>query len=248
MSRCAPQQSSVRRAAGGGDASALAVNVLRAAGWWTADYTYAAYWQMHAILSRPDASAFSQGTKPPVLILPGIYESWRFMLPLVEAVRALGYPIHTVEALRLNLRPVPEAAEVVREYIELHDLREVIIVAHSKGGLIGKHVMIHPDAGSRIDTMLAVATPFRGSVYSLFMLTPSLRIFSPRNATIKALALKQEVNARIVSVYGRFDPHIPATSELAGARNVELPTGGHFRILSDPRVLDEFVAMVGKRS
>jgi hypothetical protein len=183
-----------------------------------------------------------------VLVIPGIYESWKFMLPLVREVHELGHPIHVLDPLRLNLKPVPEAGEVVREYLELHDLRDVVVLAHSKGGLIGKHVMIQPDAGWRLDTMLAIATPFRGSVYSLFMIPPSLRIFSPRDATIKALALKEEVNARIVSVYGRFDPHIPATSELVGARNVELPTGGHFRILSDPRVLDEFVAMVGKRS
>jgi pimeloyl-ACP methyl ester carboxylesterase len=223
------------------------MNIVRAAGWWTADYTYAAWWQMRAIFSRADASAYAEGTRAPVLILPGIYESWEFMLPLVRRVHELGHPIHVVSSLRLNLLPVPEAAALVRAYLEERDLRDVIIVAHSKGGLIGKHVMIHPDAGARIDVMLAVATPFRGSVYSLFMIPPSLRIFSPRNATIKALALELDVNARIVSVYGRFDPHIPATSELASARNVELPTGGHFRILSDARVVDEFVAMVGGR-
>jgi hypothetical protein len=221
----------------------LVLKVLRAAGWWTADYTYAGWWQARAILSRADATAFAQGTLAPVLVIPGIYESWKFMLPLVREVHELGHPIHVLDPLRLNLKPVPEAGEVVREYLELHDLRDVVVLAHSKGGLIGKQVMIQPDAGSRIDTMLAIATPFRGSVYSLFMIPPSLRIFSPRDATIKALALEQAVNARIVSVYGRFDPHIPATSELVGARNVELPTGGHFRILSDPRVLDEFVAM-----
>ncbi len=91
--------------------------------------------------------------------------------------------------------------------------------------------------------MLAVATPFGGSVYARFMLAPSLRIFAPGNATIRALDLEEAVNARIVSVYGSFDPHIPARSELAGAKNVELDTGGHFRILANPRVLAEFAAL-----
>ena len=61
--------------------------------------------------------------------------------------------------------------------------------------------------------------------------------------SIVALASEEEVNARIVSVFGAFDPHIPAGSELAGAKNVQLDTGGHFRILNDPRVLDELDAL-----
>jgi len=95
--------------------------------------------------------------------------------------------------------------------------------------------------------MLAVATPFGGSVYARFMLAPSLRIFSPKNSTIRALGLEEAVNSRIVSVYGKFDPHIPARSELAGAKNVELNTGGHFRILANPRVLAEFTLMAPAR-
>ena len=222
----------------------MAVRWLRAAGWWTADYSYAVYWQLRASFTRSDASRFSQGELAPVLIIPGIYETWKFMLPLVAGVHQLGHPVHVVRPLRLNLRPVPESAEIVRAYLDLHELEDVIIVAHSKGGLIGKQVMVQPDGNRRIDKMLAVATPFRGSVYSLFMLTPSLRSFSPRDATIQALALEEGINSRVVSVYGRFDPHIPATSELVGARNVELDTGGHFRILSKALVLDEFVTMV----
>lgn len=66
----------------------------------------------------------------------------------------------------------------------------------------------------------------------------------PRHATIVGLAGQSGVNARIVSVFGEFDPHIPEGSELPGARNVRLDTGGHFRILADSRILDEIEALV----
>ncbi|MDO8384687.1 MAG: universal stress protein, partial [Microbacterium sp.] len=56
---------------------------------------------------------------------------------------------------------------------------------------------------------------------------------------IRALLLETAADARIVSVYGRFDPHIPGGSALPGARNVVLDTMGHFRVLADPRILDE---------
>ncbi len=150
--------------------------------------------------------------------------------------------MHVLELLRHNHRPVAEGAERVAAYLEQHDLHDVVIAAHSKGGLIGKHVMIGP-AGDRVQSMLAVATPFGGSRYADLMIAPTLRIFSPNDATILALAEQLEVNSRIVSMYGRFDPHIPEGSELPGATNIQLDDGGHFRILANPRVLSELLAL-----
>jgi hypothetical protein len=58
-----------------------------------------------------------------------------------------------------------------------------------------------------------------------------------------ALAEDRDVNRRIVSVFGEFDPHIPGGSFLAGAKNVRLETGGHFRVLAHPRVMAELAAL-----
>jgi hypothetical protein len=44
-------------------------------------------------------------------------------------------------------------------------------------------------------------------------------------------------------MYGRFDPHIPEGSELPGATNIVLGTGGHFRVLAQPRVLEELLRL-----
>jgi hypothetical protein len=85
--------------------------------------------------------------------------------------------------------------------------------------------------------MLAIATPFGGSSYARLMWLPSLRAFSSRHPTIAGLAEQTAVNSRIVSVFARFDPHIPERSELPGATNIALDTGGHFRILGRADVL-----------
>ena len=58
-------------------------------------------------------------------------------------------------------------------------------------------------------------------------------------------AVVVEVNRRIVSVYGLFDPHIPGGSHLEGARNVQLGTRGHFLPLSDPRVHEAILEGIG---
>lgn len=212
-------------------------------GWWAADYAYALYWQARAIGGRTAPDAFQSGTATPIVVIPGVYETWRFLQPLIRAMHERGHPVFVVDTLNWNDRPVVEAAELVSAFLAEHDLRGVVLVSHSKGGLIGKYVMSAGHEASRVRSMLAVAAPFGGSLYARFMPLPSLRIFSPKNATILALAHDVSVNSRIVSIYGEFDPHVPGGSELVGAKNVRLDTGGHFRVLANPRVMAELAAL-----
>ena len=205
--------------------------------WWRGvDYAYAAAWQVRAAVSRARPETFVSGRERPVLILPGVYEPWRFMLPLIRELHAAGHPVHVVPELGRNEAAVASGASVVDAYLRRAELRDVVIVAHSKGGLLGKQVMAFGEAGERIRAMLAIATPFGGSRYATYMVSRTLRSFSPRNEALVTLGNSLEANGRIVSVFPAFDPHIPEGSALVGARNVELATAGHFRVLADPAV------------
>jgi hypothetical protein len=53
------------------------------------------------------------------------------------------------------------------------------------------------------------------------------------------------VNARIVSIYGDDDTHIPEGCDLPGATNLRFPVSGHFRVLGDEQVLAAVDAAVG---
>lgn len=214
-------------------------SALRTLGWWARDYAYALVWQARAFVSRTDPHDFLSGDRSPIVVLPGVYETWRFLEPLIRRLHDDGHPVHVIDPLGRNDRSVPVAARLVADYLEANGLGDVVLLAHSKGGLVGKYVMSLGGGGARILGMLAVAAPFAGSRYARLMLLPSLRIFTPDDPTILALSREATVNPRIVSVYGRFDPHIPGGSRLEGAKNVELDTGGHFRILAHPRVFAE---------
>lgn len=181
----------------------------------------------------------------PIVILPGVYETWRFMQPLITALHERGHPVHVVTALAHNRRPLAEAAEVVTTFLEAEGLQDALLVAHSKGGLAGKAAMAGT-AGHRIRAMLAVATPFGGSRYARLFPFRTIRSFSPSDPWIVEWSRRRDVNARIVSIYPSFDPHIPEGSELPGAmKNVRLETGGHFRVLSHPRVIAEVAVLAG---
>ena len=206
--------------------------VLQAARWWVQDYLYAAGRQVLSSASRTRPEDFLDGTARPVVVIPGVYEDWRFMLPLVRRLHQAGHPVHVLTLLHRNRLAVPKAADLIAGYIRDRYLTDAMIVAHSKGGLIGKFVMLQLDPERRIAGMVAVCSPFSGSRYASFMLLPSLRAFSPRNAVTMQLSREERVNERITSVYGLFDPHIPEGSLLPGARNIQLDTAGHFRILA----------------
>lgn len=215
---------------------------FRRALWWAQDYAYAALWQARALGSHTRPDDFASGAGVPVLVLPGIYETWRFLQPLIEQIHDLGHPVHVIDSLHRNLRPVAEAAHDVSVYLAEHHLVDVVLLAHSKGGLAGKLAMVGPEA-TRIRGMLAVATPFGGSSYARLMVSRPLRVLSPEDPSILSLAAQRDVNTRIVSIYARFDPHIPEGSKLPGAKNVPLDTGGHFRVLAHPRVLVELAKL-----
>ena len=210
------------------------IGALQKGAWWLQDYLYAAGWQVRGMLSRVQPGSFHQGHRRPVLIIPGVYENWQFMMPLIQSIHDAGHPVHVVTVLQRNQLDVPVAARMVAQHLEEAGLRDAAIVAHSKGGLIGKYAMLMLDPEQRIDRMVTVCTPFSGSRYARYMLLPSLRIFSPRHPLTLELAREEAINSRITSIYGPFDPHIPEGSVLPGATNIELPTAGHFRILGDP--------------
>jgi hypothetical protein len=219
---------------------------MQRAWWWLLDYAYAGYWQVRAAVTRMPASELLAGGGRPVVVIPGIYETWQFLRPMVDALHRAGHPVHVVTLLQNNRMPVDRAAQVVSDYLMGEGLADVTIVAHSKGGLIGKYVMMQPSSRDRVRGMVAICAPFSGSRYARYMLLPSLRAFSPTHAITALLAREVSINSRITSIFGLFDPHIPEGSELAGATNIRLPVGGHFRILSDTRCIDAVLEAVGR--
>jgi dienelactone hydrolase len=209
---------------------------------WALDYVDAGLEQVRSALTWRVPPAFGVGDpgKPTIVLIPGVYERWTFLRPIAERLNAAGYPISVVHGLGYNRRPIAQTSERL-----VHALSRVsanpagrLIVAHSKGGLVGKHMLVSSPEQLHLLGLVAVCTPFAGSRYARYVLGQTLRAFIPTHETIVSLGSNSSVNARIVSIFGGFDPHVPDGSVLAGATNVKLPVDGHFRILHQPETLD----------
>lgn len=199
---------------------------------WYLDYWYVAWHQWRALFIRRVPAAFAEGDRAPVLLVPGVWEPWYLLRGIGRRLNAAGHPVHVVREIGYNRASVADVTALARAYLERVGLEHVVVVAHSKGGLVGKRLLSTP----RVDRLVAIATPFSGSVYADFLPGRTLAEFRPTNAALVELAGDVASNARIVSIYPEFDPHIPGGSALEGAVNIVIPTTGHFRILGDERV------------
>ena len=257
------------------EAGTARVSMFARGWWWTLDYAYAARRQL-AIVSapwtlgrpRPAPRAWREGSDDlaEIILLPGVYEHWTFLRPLGDALNAAGHRVKVVHGLGMNRRGIAETAERLGRALASRPPTGAgrVLVAHSKGGLIGKHLLVSSgaaaaaaleaaaggdpadaaaaatastdDAGHPLGILglVAVCTPFHGSPLAGLFFVPSIRAFLPEDETIVMLGRDESVNGRIVSVFGRFDPHIPGGSALDGATNVIVPAAGHFRVLGSP--------------
>ena len=221
---------------------------VRDAGATVVDRLYQMREQIRHVVRRAPSKRYDSGELAPVLLLPGVYETWQFLRPVADRLNALGHPIHTLRGLGYNLLTIVASAELAQRYLDERNLIGVIIVAHSKGGLIAKHMMVSEDRAGRIDRLVAINSPFGGSTLADWAPVRTLRAFSPRNATVMTLAANLAANARITSIYSRLDPLIPGGCELEGARNIRLSMVGHFRPLASPALFAEVESAVASRT
>ncbi|MCU1481424.1 MAG: alpha/beta hydrolase [Subtercola sp.] len=211
------------------------MNRLQKAGYWMLDYAYTAADELRAAADRRSAEerfAAASASGRPVVLIAGVFETWAVLRTVGAEAARIGHPVHVVEELGRNTETLEASARVIASYLESHDLRHVVLLAHSKGGLVGKYLMLRFDAERRIDGLVAINAPFSGSQWGRVMRAQSVRALGPSDRVVQFLQATHDVDSRIVSVYSTFDQNVWAGSRLEGARrNVRLNVAGHSRIL-----------------
>jgi hypothetical protein len=206
-----------------------------------ADLPNGARLRAEALRRRRPPIGWRAGAGVPVVLLPGTYETWHLLAPIGDALHADGHPVHVIETSGANRRPIPWVAGEVRRALVERDLRGVVLVSHSKGGIVGKQLLVEELAlaasDRRVAHLAAIAAPFAGSSMARLVPAGALRAFLPGDPLLARLSAERAADARITSIAPRIDPHVPEGSRLAGAAYVEIDVVGHFRVLRDPRTV-----------
>lgn len=213
--------------------------------------------------------------KAPVILIPGILLRWSFMKHLGDSISLAGHPVYIVPGLKSNLYSIPISAKklraivvriipklarvaprlshsskIVRDFLERYNIKEAVLVAHSKGGLIGKYLLVHDNQDHRVKGMVAIATPFSGSSLARLISHGSFKELRADSKILHDLASHPSVNQQIISLIPQFDNHVWAEkgSFLEGADNIVVDVSGHHRILFDTHVREKVLESIERIS
>ena len=182
-----------------------------------------------------------------MLIIPGVFENWTMMRRLCDRINAAGHPVHALLGLNRNTMPVAQAAAVTAAYPRENSLDQIIMLAHSKGGLIGKYLLVN-DPSVSIKHLIAIASPVAGSPYARLVRHAVISGFGEDDALLLDLGAQESSNARITTITPAFDPYILAGSALEGAQNYRVASSEHFRVLGDPAVTNLVLRAIAQAS
>ena len=184
--------------------------------------------------------------KAPIILIPGISNKWGFLKHLGDKISAKGHPVYTVNKLEFNFFDIPTSAKIIREIIDKNKLEKVILVGHSKGGLIGKYFLVHENKDEKVKGLIAIATPFSGSKLANHLPGKAHKELAPESKIIAELNSHKEVNSKIISIMPEFDNHVwhEKGSFLDGAINITVPIKGHHKIIFDKNVIERIIKLI----
>lgn len=219
--------------------------------YWIIDYYYLIYGKLlMRIYKNPPRHYLDYVIKGknPIILIPGISNKWGFLKKLGDSLSLAGHPVYISHLLGPNLLDIPTSAKIIREIIDKNNLKKVIIIGHSKGGLIGKYLLMHSNKDNRINCLIAIAAPFSGSDIVNYLPHKFFKELLPKSKIITEINSNSKVNSKIISIMPIFDNHVWSNkgSHLEGAKNVTIPIKGHHKIVFDKNAIKKTMELIEK--
>lgn len=220
--------------------------------YWIVDYFYLLLGTLFMLIYKNPPEhylGFVIDKKAPIILIPGISNKWGFLKHLGDKISIKGHPVYIVPKLKFNLFDIKTSAKIVREIIDKNNLQNAVIVGHSKGGLIGKYLLIHENQDEKVKGLIAIATPFSGSRLANQIPGKAHKELAPESKVIQELNFHKEVNSKIISIMPEFDNHVwhGKGSNLSGAINIKVPTKGHHKIVFDKKVIKKIIELIDRK-
>ena len=200
--------------------------------------------------ARPVQRIYPAAQLAPVLLLHGYGCNsgyWAHLVPLLDAAR-ISHACPNLEPLGAAIDDyVPAVAEAIDALCQASGARQVVIVAHSMGGLAAR-AYLRAHGAAKVARIITLGAPHFGTC--LASLGPGANASQMRRARcgaapesdwLHSLAAGEGAAARslVTSIYSHHDNIVsPQTSScLDGARNIAFGGVGHVALGSNPQVL-----------
>ena len=184
----------------------------------------------------------------PVLLLHGYGCNsgyWAHLVPRLDAARISHATLDLAPVTASIDAYVPLVEEGVRALLAATGAAQVVLVAHSMGGLAARAWMRNAGTG-RVARVITLGTPHQGTLLASLGPGANARQMRRGSAWLRDLGAGESAGTRalITSIYTHHDNIVaPQTSsELAGARNVAFGGMGHVALGAHPVILARVIA------
>lgn len=196
------------------------------------------------ILTRPlswlPEEAYHPSDRPPVILLHGLFQDRSCWFWLKHQLRHSGF--HALYSMSLPpWRDIETLTEEVARRIDTirhrHQVAEVIIVAHSMGGLIARNYLQYRGGSGKVSQLVMLGTPHSGTTLAPFSVWPLGKHAMPGSPLLQRLAERSiPETTRVTSIATTSDNIIlPADSAIIdGYHSITLNGVGHLGLLFAP--------------
>ena len=189
---------------------------------------------VQSVFLQPPPKSWLATTGQDIILMPGhnATERIRGLRPLGQHLVDHNFRVHHVTGVGRNLKPTFTLAKIYKRYILKHNLTNIVLLAHSKGGLIAKVLLDDPEIQKRIDKAICICTPYGGTPLAVLRFGSAAELL-PGSKLLEQLLAPVLNNHKIYNFYPLADNMIPIRESmiLEGAQNKLIQVVGHNRIL-----------------
>lgn len=199
--------------------------------------------KLHYFFHLEPAKSWKTGEKGDVILVQGLNSRWVSLETIGKEIHKWGYKVHIIKRLRKNLKPIAKGSADIVEYIKVNDLKNVILIGHSKGALNSMYLLKNPDMAEKIKKVITIASPFDG--IALFKFNPIARELDPESDFIKQY--KKGIDPKkIVNLYPSGDRLVIPNKSLEWDEviNKQINVFGHIRLLEADQTIAEIKAIL----
>lgn len=187
---------------------------------------------------------WKEGTKGDIVIVPGWHESWHAFLFLANNLNDNGYKIHVIENF-ITTNKCAELAKLVADKVTQIDSTNIILLAHSKGGIVAKYALDnHSIIKNNVYKIITIASPFKGT-YTGYLSFHNIDELLPDSNIITQL-IPEVSNSKVFNFYPKWDNHIIPNKNLRldGAHNKVIDINGHTRIMEAAELITSLLKIL----